>query len=136
MAERNISPELKKNYQIVDDYCKGELKAMPDRLGYAEIYTADAMLKSLDGQRLQRLIRDIEIDDMANLAVGLSGDVRKWVFSNMSVRLAVKIIDVIKPKGVYDAVNDKSLKMARDGADAILQIFIDLSKQGEFDVPS
>lgn len=90
MVERNISPELKKNYQIVDDYCKGELRAMPDRLGYAEIYTADAMLKSLDGQRLQRLIRDIEI-------------------------------------------NDKSLKMARDGADAILQIFIDLSKQGEFD---
>ena len=133
MAERNINPELKKNYQIVDDYCKGELRAMPDRLGYAEIYTADAMLKSLDGQRLQRLIRDIEIDDMANLAVGLSGDVRKWFFSNMSVRLAVKIIDVIKAKGVYDVVNDKSLKMARDGADAILQIFIDLSKQGEFD---
>lgn len=36
MAERNISPELKKNYQIVDDYCKGELKAMPDRIEYAE----------------------------------------------------------------------------------------------------
>ena len=48
MVERNISPELKKNYQIVDDYCKGELRAMPDRLGYAEIYTADAMLKSLE----------------------------------------------------------------------------------------
>ena len=100
MAVRNISPELKKKYQIIDDYCKGEIKATSDRVGYAEICTADAMLRSLDGQRIQRLLRDVEFHDRAKLAIGLSGEARKWLFSNMPAILAIRIIDEIKSMGL------------------------------------
>lgn len=116
----------------IDEFCRGALRAMPGRTGYVEILAADEMFKALSDRDVQRLLREITNGDLAKLMVGLSGEVRRKICSNMSSRLTLMVIEDVRFMGVRDdKIDDFSLEMSSEGASIVLKIASQLKEQGD-----
>ena len=110
----NTEQKMEGDSRVLEKYYKGDIAVEPGDEYYFQLKIIDYALKSLDDRSTQRLLRDIENSDLALALMGLSGTVRKHIFSNLSLRLAVMI--------AKDMEFMKNVEL-RDVADASFKIF-------------
>lgn len=106
--------DMELDSSVLEKYYKGDIAVTQGDEYYFQLKIIDYALCSLDDRSTQRLLRDVDNSDLALALKGLSGNFRKQVFNNLSVRLAIMIAEDM------DFMGDVELS---DVADASLKIF-------------
>ncbi len=82
---RTQAKELSKSHEL---YFQGGIAADPEEPAYYLVKAADYAIRSLRDRDLQRLLRDVDNNDLAVAMMVLSGEARRHIFNNTSERLA------------------------------------------------
>lgn len=123
--ESKPSPSAELDVDILEQYYNGGIAATPGDAFYFQIKVADYTIKSLDDRSIQRVLRDVDNCDLALAMKGLSGEVRRRLFNNLSRRLAVMIAEDMEFMGPV-RMKDVSVAVIK-----IFNIIIKLISRGE-----
>ena len=98
---------------FLEKYYKGDIAVSQGDEYYFQLKIIDYALRSIDDRSMQRLLREVDNMDLALALKGLSGECRRKVFSNLSVRLAIMIAEDMEFMGnvKLSDVSDASLKI-------------------------
>ena len=103
----------------------GEIAVDPGDENYFQIKVTDCAIKSLGDNSIQRLLLDIENNDLALAMKGLSGEARHRLLDNISRRLGMMIVQDMKLMGPV------RIKVVADSIIKILNVIIKLISRGE-----
>lgn len=117
--------EIELDRSIFEKYYEGEIIVNPGDEYYFQIKAADSTIKALSNRDIQRLLRDVENSVLAVAMKGLSGEARKIIFSNLSVRVSVMIAEDM------DSIGEIRVKDISSANSEILNNIIDLINAGE-----
>lgn len=97
--ERDCIEGLELDLSILEKYYSGDIDATPGDGYYSNIKVTDYAIRTLDDRGIQRVLVDVESQDLVLAMKGLSGEVRKRLFDNLSRRYAVMIAEEIEYVG-------------------------------------
>ena len=95
----NKEEKKAKNTINLEDFYQGNIAAEPGDEHYFQLRIVDYALASLDSRNMQRLLRDVDNNELAVAMKGLSGSARKNILCNLSERLALMIAEDMKCMG-------------------------------------
>lgn len=110
-VEREKQQPKEADLSVMEKYYIGDVAVEYGDEAYFLVKVIDYIIKTIDDRSIQRVLRDVDNNDVAIMMCGVSGDARKRIFSNMSERLGIMIaqnmdfMGPIKVKDVSDATN-------------------------------
>ncbi len=84
-------PEQERKTMDIEWVCGGDFRIAKDHLGYLETYLCEKSLLSMDRDSVQKVLREANIYAVRDVMKGFSGEGRKYVFENVSERVAQDI---------------------------------------------
>ncbi len=110
---------------IIERLCQGKKFWNPKDSGYFVMKLADYTICDLQDKELQRLMREIDNNDLSVAMKGLSGDARRRIFSCMSERLGKMIAEDMEYMGPVRAID------VVESTQKIITVLICLIERGE-----
>lgn len=124
-----LKPKKKVDEDIVDRVINREVKLNPSDKLYFHAKIANHLLLEIDDRCVQRMLREIDNNELAVALKGMSPEARKKIFDNLSRRLSIMIaedVEFIK----YVRTSDVTTALHK-----ILCIGMKLAASGEIIVP-
>ncbi|MBE5848544.1 MAG: hypothetical protein E7298_00070 [Lachnospiraceae bacterium] len=119
--ESKSKPEI----SIVDRLCEGESPINPTSEYYLPVKMAESAFKSMDDRSIQRFLRDVDNSDLAIFLKGISGEGRRSIFNNLSIRLGIMIAEDMEFMGPV------RIKDIAEAAQKVIRILMRLIACGE-----
>ncbi len=118
-AESNAEADI--DLSIVEKVCgESESSIRPEDDCYYIVRMLEELFRSVSDRGIQRMLRDVYNPDLCLALKGMSGDVRKIVFNNLSARLAVMVAEDMEMMGSV------RLSDVGDACSKLLTIFLKL----------
>ncbi len=93
-AKKTARMNVMNNPATLPEYVfEGGIVVGPDEEYYFLIKVADYAIRSLSNNDMQRLLREVDNNDLEVALMGVSGEARRRVITNVSQRLAVMLIE-------------------------------------------
>ena len=126
LAKSEEKTENNIDLSIVEKVCgESENSIRPEDNCYYIVRMLEELFRSVSDRGIQRMLRDVHNQDLCLALKGMSGDVRKIVFNNLSARLAVMIAEDMEMMGPV------RLSDVGDACNKLLAIFLKLISQYE-----
>lgn len=108
--EAMSTPEAikERNEKRLREYYSGPVILPPEDDNYLKLKIADYAICALDNREIQRMLHDVNRDEMPLVLKGISGEARRLILENMSPQFAINMIDEIEalpPVRMSDIVN-------------------------------
>ena len=117
----------------IERLCKEGFRIAEDHLGYPETYLCEKSLLTMDRENVQKVLREADFWAVRDVMKGFSGEGRKYVFENVSERVAQDIAyGITVYPGYKDDVlyTEYYLKPVRKAAIYMLKLIKDMKAHG------